>query len=260
MNEITTFKWWKNFLLYSEKPSDILNKLREEGKILQFPELNALIGCEQNAKWHPEGDVWNHTLKCLDEFVKHRMGDEEDDLLLGFAVLCHDFGKPLSSFVDNGEIRAHGHDIKSVEPVTSFLERLGADENFMQNVVSLTKNHMRLFALYQGKSGKNAIRRLMREVERIDLLVKLNNADECGRGMVPEDAGMAGAWLQKRLNNIREEDAKPEPLVKGSDLIELGYKPGKKLGKLLEKCYAIQLQNNINDKNKLLQNVLLYRK
>jgi len=253
MNEITTFAWWKKLFLEIDKPSDILNQLREDGAISQLPELYALIGCEQNARWHPEGDVWNHTVNCLDEFVRHRTGDEADDLLLGFAVLCHDFGKPLSSFVDNGEIRAHGHDIKSVEPVTSFLESLGADENFIQDVVSLTKNHMRIFALYQGKSGNNAIRRLMREVDRIDLLVKLNNADECGRGMVPEDAGEAGGWLQRRVNKIQEEDAKPEPLVTGSDLIELGYEPGEELGRLLKKAYAIQLQNEITDKSKLLK-------
>jgi tRNA nucleotidyltransferase (CCA-adding enzyme) len=253
MNEITKLDWWKTFFLESERPSDVLNQLRENGAISQLPELYALIGCEQNPKWHPEGDVWNHTVNCLDEFVRHRTGQESEDLLLGFAVLCHDFGKPLSSFVDNGEIRAHGHDVKSVEPVTSFLQSLGAGDNFIQDVVALTKNHMRVFALYKANSGKNAIRRLMREVERIDLLVKLNNADECGRGMVPEDAGEAGAWLQQKVDKVREEDAKPEPLLNGSDLITLGYEPGKELGKLLKKTYAIQLQNDITDKDLLLK-------
>jgi tRNA nucleotidyltransferase (CCA-adding enzyme) len=253
MNEITTFNWWKKLLLESEKPSDVLNQQREDGQISQLPELYALIGCEQNPKWHPEGDVWNHTVYCLDEFVRHRTGDEADDLLLGFAVLCHDFGKPISSFVDNGEIKAHGHDIKSVEPVTSFLESLGADEEFIEDVVALTKSHMRVFALYKAKSGNNAIRRLMRKVERIDLLVKLNYADECGRGMVPEDAGEAGAWLQQKVDKVRDVDVRPVPLITGSDLIKLGHVPGKELGKLLKKAYKIQINQGVDSKEELLR-------
>lgn len=255
MSDVTKFEWWKNLLLTSEKPSDVLNRLREEGKISQLPELDALIGCEQNARWHPEGDVWNHTVNCLDEFANNRIGDELDDLLLGFAVLCHDFGKPLSSFVENGEIRAHGHDIKSVEPVTSFLTTLGADEEFISNVIALTKNHMRIFALYQGKSGNNAIRRLMREVDRIDLLVRLNNADECGRGMIPEDANLASNWLTNRVDKVMEMDARPEPLVNGADLIKLGYKPGKDMGRLLKKMYNIQLNKGIEKKEELLSKI-----
>lgn len=253
MSDVTKFGWWKNLLLYSEKPSDVLNRAREEEKISQLSELNALIGCEQNARWHPEGDVWNHTVNCLDEFAKNRIGDELDDLLLGFAVLCHDFGKPLSSFVKNGEIRAHGHDIKSVEPVTSFLTTLGVDEKFISSVVALTKNHMRVFALYQGNSGYNAIRRLMREVDRIDLLVRLNNADECGRGMIPKDAGLAGNWLTSIVNKVTEEDARPEPLITGVDLIKLGCKPGKDMGRLLKKMYNIQLNKGIESKGELLK-------
>ena len=64
-----------------------------------FPEIEALVGCEQDPEWHPEGDVWTHTCHCLDAYACHRIGDEWEDLIVGLAVLCHDMGKasPASS-------------------------------------------------------------------------------------------------------------------------------------------------------------------
>ena len=61
---------------------------------MYFPELEALIGCKQNPHWHPEGDVWTHTLQCMDAYSNEKTGDEWEDLVVGFAVLCHDLGKP----------------------------------------------------------------------------------------------------------------------------------------------------------------------
>jgi len=87
------FDEWKKLILTGETPSRGLQLLRACGWIEYYPELKALIGCTQDPKWHPEGDVWVHTLHCMDAFAQERIGNEKEDLIVGFATLCHDFGK-----------------------------------------------------------------------------------------------------------------------------------------------------------------------
>ena len=63
-----------------------------------FPELSALINCKQDPEWHPEGDVWVHTLHCMDAFARENESDEDwEDLVVGFGVLCHDLGKLVTT-------------------------------------------------------------------------------------------------------------------------------------------------------------------
>jgi tRNA nucleotidyltransferase (CCA-adding enzyme) len=88
---------WKKLLLQGRKPSLGLQFLRHCGWLRFYPELEALQGCPQDPVWHPEGDVWIHTLHCLDWFAAERSGHEADDLAVGLGVLCHDFGKPATT-------------------------------------------------------------------------------------------------------------------------------------------------------------------
>ncbi|MDR2844503.1 MAG: polynucleotide adenylyltransferase, partial [Puniceicoccales bacterium] len=87
------FEEWSKLILKGVKPSRGLAFLRDCGWVSYYPELVALVGCEQDPHWHPEGDVWNHTLHCLDAFAEKRTGDAWEDLVVGLAVLCHDLGK-----------------------------------------------------------------------------------------------------------------------------------------------------------------------
>ncbi len=88
-------KSFKKLFLKSDKPSLGFNLLKELGILDYFPELKALVGCIQDKEYHPEGDVWIHTLMSLDEMVKIKTGEQYRDLYLFYAVLCHDFGKPF---------------------------------------------------------------------------------------------------------------------------------------------------------------------
>jgi tRNA nucleotidyltransferase (CCA-adding enzyme) len=91
------FAEWEKLLLKGCVPSRGLAFLKEAGWLRFFPELEALSGCPQDPRWHPEGDVWTHTLHCMDAFARERLGDREEDLIVGFAVLCHDMGKPATT-------------------------------------------------------------------------------------------------------------------------------------------------------------------
>ncbi|MCP9445990.1 MAG: hypothetical protein NNA22_00260, partial [Nitrospira sp.] len=114
---------WKTLLLDGVKPSLGLTFLRDSGWLRFYPELAALQGCPQDPSWHPEGDVWIHTLHCLDWFAGERTGHETDDLIVGLAVLCHDLGKPLATTSDRGRVTSHGHDQQGAAPARRFLER-----------------------------------------------------------------------------------------------------------------------------------------
>ena len=191
------FEEWAKLLTKGVKISKGLEFLRATGWVKYYPELERLIGCAQDPEWHPEGDVWNHTLCCLDAFAGMRdegrgMGDE--DLIVGLAVLCHDFGKPATSAYDpvRRRIRSLGHDEAGVEPTRSFLRRLTNEERILKEVPPLVQLHMRPFAMWKDRSSDNAIRRLAAKVVRIDRLVRVAAADDAGIGSDRVGAGSRG--------------------------------------------------------------------
>lgn len=241
------FEEWSKLLTKGVEISAGLEFLREVGWVKYYPELAALIGCEQAPEWHPEGDVWNHTLFCLDAFARHRKG-EDDDLIVGLAVLCHDFGKPATTFYDNRvkRLRSLGHDDAGVKPTLSFLRRLTNEERILREVPPLVRCHMRPFALWKSHAGESAIRRLAAEVVRIDRLIKVAAADDEGRPPFPSDPADI-KWLADEAQRLKVADAAPAPIVRGRDLIALGLKPGVEFGRILKDCYEAQLDGAFSD-------------
>ena len=235
------FEEWAKLLIKGEKPSRGLEFLRETGWVRHYPELERLIGCQQDPQWHPEGDVWNHTLHCLDAFARARVSEEED-LIVGLAVLCHDFGKPATSFYDSQRrhVRSPGHDEAGVEPTLAFLRRLTNEERILKEVPPLVQLHMRPYAMWKDKSSDNAIRRLAAKVVRIDRLVRVAAADDAGRPPFPSEPEPL-RWLLEQAERLRVADSVPKPIVQGRDLIALGMKPGAYFGKILKSAYEAQL-------------------
>ena len=96
------FEEFKKLLLLSEKPSRGLETARELGILKGFPELNHLAGIPQDPKYHPEGDVWNHTLRVLDAAATFKTRLDAKDLELMLAALCHDLGRePTTKYIHN---------------------------------------------------------------------------------------------------------------------------------------------------------------
>ena len=252
------FEEWSKLLLKGVKISKGLEFLRKTGWIKYFPELKKLIGCEQAPEWHPEGDVWNHTLLALDAYAARRTGDVGEDLIVGLAVLCHDLGKPETSSFDPrvNRIRSLGHDEAGVKPTLSFLRRLTNEERILRDVPPLVQCHMQPFSLWRNKSGDGAIRRLATRVGRIDRLVRVARADSEGC-LLAEDKKAEGVaaleWLEEAAARLSVASSVPKPILMGRDLIKLGYKPSVQFGKYLSVCYEAQLDGKFSDLNGALK-------
>ncbi|HAV12079.1 MAG TPA: polynucleotide adenylyltransferase, partial [Opitutae bacterium] len=213
-----------------------------------FPEIEALVGCEQEPEWHPEGDVWKHTCHCLDAYASERLGDEWEDLVVGLAVLCHDMGKPTTSYKDEtGRIRSPRHDIEGVPIAQNFLERITRHKKIFEEVLPLVEQHMRPLALYRDGAGDSAVRRLAARVKRMDRLVRVAHADKNGRPPIVSDGFPEGEWLLNKAAELAVEDNAPKPILLGRHLVELDIKPGRQFGKILDHCYEAQLDGVFTD-------------
>ena len=242
---------WAKLLVKGVKISKGLGFLRAVGWTKYYPELERLIGCEQDPQWHPEGDVWNHTLCCLDAFARERderRETEDENLVVGLAVLCHDFGKPACTRYDpvKRRIRSLGHDEAGVEPTLAFLRRLTNEERLLKEVPPLVRLHMRPFAMWKDRSSDSAIRRLAAKVVRIDRLIRVAAADDAGRPPFPSEPEPL-KWLAAQAERLRVADSAPKPLVQGRDLIAFGMKPGPEFGKILKAAYEAQLDGKFTD-------------
>lgn len=246
------FEEWRKLLTKGTAIGKGLAFLRATGWTRYFPELAALIGCAQDPHWHPEGDVWNHTCLCLDAFARRRMGDPEEDLVVGLAVLCHDFGKPATTAWDaaRGRLRSLGHDEAGVAPTLSFLRRLTNEERLLREVPPLVQCHMRPFAMWKGRVGDAAVRRLAVKVGRIDRLLRVAQADE--EGSAPRAAGGSSGgedlrWLAAAAERLRVAASVPKPILMGRHLIQMGYKPSQSFKKMLDLCFDAQLDGKFGD-------------
>jgi tRNA nucleotidyltransferase (CCA-adding enzyme) len=241
------FGEWKKLLLRGTRPSLGLAFLRDCCWVRHFPELEALIGCEQNPRWHPEGDVWTHTLHCMDVFASERIGVDREDLIVGFGVLCHDLGKPATTVrEEGGRITAKNHESVGVDFTRRFLGRMILEEKLIEEVVPLVDCHPTPLRLFGTKVSDAAIRRLARRVGRIDRLVRVSRADQCGRPPLVVDRFESGGWLLERARELSVDAQPPKPLLMGRHLIELGFEPGPHFGRVLEECFTRQIEGEFD--------------
>lgn len=253
----------KKLFLKSNKPSIGFELLRELGLLKYFKELEVLINCEQEPEYHPEGDVWIHTLMCLDELAKilekEKIEDEYKKLYLFYGILCHDFGKPFCTKEINGKITSYKHESLGIEPTISFLEKLTNEKKFIEIVCSLVKNHLIPFQLYLSHSSEKAVKRLSLKVNIEDLcLVCL--ADCLGRDI--EDKCKcydAINWLNEKAKELEIHNEPIKPLVQGRDLIALGYKPSKEFKEILEFAFDLQIDENLSKEEILSKITIKYK-
>ncbi len=254
------FEEWRKLLVKGRKPSLGLNFLRDCGWVKFFPELAALIDCPQDKQWHPEGDVWVHTLHCLDAFAARHTGDAWEDLVVGLAVLCHDLGKPATTTHEaDGHIRSLGHEAEGEKPTLTFLARLTTHKELIESVLPLVVCHMRPRELMLGKAGDSAVRRLAKKVGRIDRLARVDEADRWGRPpLVPDEPG-GGQWLLERAEKLSVERGGPQPIILGRHLIAAGLTPGPRFKEILNACFEAQLDGkfaNVEGGEKFLAGLL----
>lgn len=241
------FVEWKKLILKGKDFFKGLGFLKDCGWIRFYPELDAMVGCGQDQEWHPEGDVWTHTLHCLNAFAKIRTGEEWEDLVVGLAVLCHDIGKPAVSEEVDGRIRSPGHAKAGVPRAESFLRRMTNQTQLFNEVLPLVRDHMAPYEFYE-KAGNAAIRRLAGRVKRIDRLVRVATADKGGRPPKPWVRPIPeGEWLMARAVELSVKDSAPKAILQGRHLIDMGITPGPRMGKLLKAAFEAQLDGEFVD-------------
>ena len=246
------FEELKKLLLKAKQPSLGFELLKNLGILKYYHQLEALVGCLQDEEYHPEGDVWVHTLMCLDEMAKLKSEDEYKNLYLMLAVLCHDFGKPHTSKIIKGRITSHNHEKEGVAPTVEFLSSLCNEKKLIEKVVPLVQYHLAPFQLYLQNSSLKAIKRLAAKVN-IEELCTVALADCKGRTIPNKDkCDKAVIWLLSNAKELNVHNQKLEALVQGRDLISLGLSPGPKFSEILEFAYELQIENNILEQNEIL--------
>lgn len=249
------FEEFKKLLLKASKPSLGFELLRELGMLKYFTQLEVLIGCEQEPEYHPEGDVWIHTLMCLDEMVKLRTADEYQNLYLMLAVLCHDFGKPSTTLIREGKITSYNHEKMGVEPTIEFLQLLTNEKKLIEKVTPLVQHHLAPFQLFLHNSSLKAVKRLAMKVN-IEELCLVALADCKGRTIMnKEKCDKAVEWLLRNAQELNVLNEKLQPLVQGRDLILLGLKPGPLFKEILDFAYELQIEREHFSKENLIQAV-----
>lgn len=239
---------WEKLLLKGEKPSRGLQFLRACGWLRFYPELAALVGCEQYEVFHPEGDVWRHTCLALDATVPLRTGSQEDDLVRALAVLLHDVGKPATTCMGpKGHLVAWNHEVEGLPLAERFLKRMWNQPHLVRDILVLVQNHMRPVPLQLEGCGPRAYRRLSVEVKRLDLLADVVECDMRGT-LATEETLRIVRDFRSRIKELAIDKAPPSPIVGGKDLIRLGFHPGPFFGEILGQCYEAQLSGEFTER------------
>jgi tRNA nucleotidyltransferase (CCA-adding enzyme) len=240
----------EKLLLQARRPSLGFRLLRDWGMLEAIaPELLPLEATPQDPKWHPEGDVWIHTLLALDQATPLLHGlDRPRALAVMLGTLCHDLGKPPTTKFEDGRIRSRGHEEAGVAPTLALLERwnvhslLGYDVR--GQVLGLVANHLKPGQLYdeRDKVSDGAIRRLARKCEP-QLLYRVARADCLGR--TGDFAPLAMEWFLERVETLDVAQRPPEPLLRGRDVVALGVAPGPDVGRVVKAVYEQQLDGAV---------------
>jgi tRNA nucleotidyltransferase (CCA-adding enzyme) len=203
-------EWIK--LLLSSKPSVGLQLAMDLGILKHFKELPKT---PQDPKWHPEGDAWEHTKLVVDAI--------EPNLMLRLSALCHDLGKPETT----KEGISYGHEQAGIEPTKEFLDYLGIKN---EKIPKLVEHHMKP-RLFFKKATKRAFRRLAKKLfpATMEELVKLSIADQKGR--LTEFNPTSENWFLQNSKGFK--NTLPKDFITGKDWINLGFKQGEIIGKLI---------------------------
>jgi tRNA nucleotidyltransferase (CCA-adding enzyme) len=253
LDDLPAERIWGEFeklLLRADYPSPGFVLAREIGVTTALlPEMHALIDCPQEPDWHPEGDVWTHTLLVID-----RAADESADLdrarraSIMLGAVCHDFGKPATTSIVDGRIRSLGHEEAGIAPATRLLDRLNVHSldgfDVRAQVLGLTAHHLKPGAFHKVRDEltDGAFRRLAQKVD-LELLARLARADCRGRTGAFDCSAMD--WFIERARALGVEHRPPAPILMGRHLLALGLPPGPQMGEILRAVYEKQLDGEV---------------
>lgn len=221
----------EKILMKSEKPSKAFWGLKKIGWLkTAFPELDILETVEQGKKYHPEGNVFIHTMFALD-FLP--LKEREIDVMI--AILFHDIGKAaVPNIVDGDNIHFYGHDKIGSKMVNEILSRITETKEILETVAKLIEYHMYPLLIKKEISSKG-VKKIAAKVD-FEKLMKLHRADMGGKGIKVDFS-----YMENAIKIYREKKDEIKPIISGKDLILLGIKPGVEMGEYLKKIYEAQL-------------------
>jgi tRNA nucleotidyltransferase (CCA-adding enzyme) len=238
-------------LLFAPRPSIGFALAMDLGVVDRlFPELQALAGCQQEPEWHPEGDVWVHTLQVIDQARTRLEGLERpQQIAVMLGAVCHDLGKPATTAFIDGRIRSMDHEEQGVAPTLSLLDRLNVRSidgyDVRGQVAGITAHHLKPGSWYKVRDevGDGAFRRLAHKVD-LELLARVAVSDCLGREPGRFDC-RAMEWFLERARALGVEHRPPAPILLGRHLLALGLKPGPRVGEILKAVYERQMDGTV---------------
>jgi tRNA nucleotidyltransferase (CCA-adding enzyme) len=240
----------EKLLLLSDRPSIGFELALDLGVVdALLPEVKALVGCPQEPEWHPEGDVWVHTLMVIDQ-ARTRIDDlpRPQQIAIMLGAVCHDLGKPATTALVDGRIRSIDHEARGVAPAAALLDRLNVHSfdgyDVRREVLGMVAHHLKPLEFWKTRDqvGDGAFRRLAAKVD-LELLGRLAKSDCLGRTGRFDCSAMD--WFLERARGLGVEHAPPAPLLLGRHLLALGMKPGPQIGEILKAVYERQLDGEI---------------
>ncbi|MDT8390628.1 MAG: CCA tRNA nucleotidyltransferase [Lentisphaeria bacterium] len=231
-----------NKMLTGPAPAVAINLLSDCGLLRHIlPEVEAMKGVEQPPEFHPEGDVWTHTMLMLENL-------RWPSLALAWSVLLHDVGKPPTQTHDGGRFRFNGHARVSADMTQDILRRLRSSKKLRRTVSQCVNSHMKFMSVQEMR--RSTLRQFING-ETFPLELELHRLDCLG-----SHADMTHYhFILDTLIELAAEPAVPQPLLTGHDLIRAGMRPGKQMGKILADIQEKQLDGRLKTREEALQYV-----
>jgi tRNA nucleotidyltransferase (CCA-adding enzyme) len=253
----------RRILLEPECPSRAFRFLERCERLDIVPPIAALRGVPQDPFWHPEGDVFVHTLMVVDQAAGLDLageGSERERLL--WAALCHDLGKPEATRIEGERVLARGHEAASARITRAWLEDLRLPSRLIRAVEALVRHHLAPGQLVSQSAGPNAYRRLARRLAPVGLglvaLERLARVDRLGRTTAEARTGRfeAGERFLEAARAARVEvSARPE-VVRAADLMARGLVAGPALGRALDRARELQDEHGWESAEPILRQLL----
>jgi poly(A) polymerase len=214
--------------------------LDETELLLQvLPEVVKMKGVAQPPQYHPEGDVWVHTLLLLDGLAPGC------PLPLAWAALLHDVGKPATFRIAPDRIRFDGHVEVGVRIAEEICHRLRFANQETEQILSLIANHMRFADAPRMK--ESTLKRFFR-LPQFDQHLALHRLD-C---LSSHGSLELYDFVRQRFETLPQEEVRPQLLLSGKDLIEAGYRPGPQFTQMLALAEDAQLEGTIQTRDQAL--------
>jgi len=209
-----------------------------------MPEIAAMKGVEQSPDYHPEGDVFTHTMLLL----SHLQAPAET---LAYGCLLHDVGKPPCVRREGEHLTFYGHTEKGAEMAGEILKRLKRSRATWERVGYLVRNHLR--HTQAPNMRLSTLKRFLGE-EGIDELLELTRID----ALSSNGDLQYYRFCRQKLEEFKEEEIHPAPLLRGRDLIELGFLPGPGFSEILKQVEEAQLSGELSSREQALAWVAQY--